>query len=133
MSSAVEYTAADRVRNLDAARLRRVEDVDRSADVHRGAVRRIGLDLRQQQSRQVDHVRDAALVEQARERLSVDDVALHELDLGVGRQAEAAVVRPEVEADDLDTLLGEQRTGPGADAAERAGDQEALGAAHGST
>ncbi len=79
----------------------------------------------------MEHVRDLVLVEQPRERLPVDDVALHERNLGVGDEPQAAVVGAEVEADDADALLGQQRARPGADAAERTGDEEPL--AHGST
>ena len=80
----------------------------------------------------MDHVRDPVLVEQAGERLAVDDVALHERDLGIRDEPQAAVVGAEVEADDVDALLGEQRARPRADAAERAGDEEPL-AGQGST
>jgi hypothetical protein len=66
------------------------------------------------------------LVEQVRERLAVDDVALHERDLGVGCEPQAAIVGAVVEADDVDALLGEERARPGADAPERAGDEEAF-------
>ena len=62
----------------------------------------------------------------SRERLAVGDVALHERDLGVRRKPEPAVVGAEVEADDLGALRGELGAGPRADAAERAGDEEAL-------
>ena len=41
--------------------------------------------------------------------VAVGDVALHERDLGVRGEPKAAVVRAEVEADDVDALLGEQR------------------------
>ena len=74
---------------------------------------------------------DPVLVEQRAEPLAVDDVALDERDLGVGDESEPPVVRAVVEADDLDAFLGEQRARPGADAAERTGDEEAL--AQGST
>ena len=57
---------------------------------------------------------------------AVGDVALHERDLGVGDEPQAAVVGAEVEADDVDALLGEQRARPRAEAAERAGDEEPL-------
>ena len=76
----------------------------------------------------MDHVRDLVLVEQLAEPLAVDDVALDERDLGVRDEPQAAVVGAVVEADDADALLGEQRARPGADAAERAGDEEPLGA-----
>ena len=85
-----------------------------------------GLIWRHEQRGEMDHVRDPVLVEQARERLAVDDVALHERDLGVGDEPQAAVVGAEVEADDVDALLGQQRARPRADAAERAGDEEPL-------
>ena len=76
----------------------------------------------------MDDVRDPVLVEQARECLAVDDVALHERDLGVGRESQPPVVGAEVEPDDVDALLGEQRARPRADAAERTRDEEALAA-----
>ena len=81
----------------------------------------------------MDDVRDAVLVEDLRERLAVGDVALHERDLGVGGEPDAPVVGAEVEADDLGALSGELGAGPRADAAERAGDEEPLARAHGST
>ncbi len=81
----------------------------------------------------MDDVRDAVVVEHVRQRLAVGDVALDERDLGVRGEPEAPVVGAEVEADDLGAFGGELRAGPGADAAERAGDEEPLARAHGST
>ena len=79
----------------------------------------------------MDHVRDAVLVEEPRERLAVHDVALDERDLGVRRKPQATVVGAEVEPHDVGPLFGEQRTCPRPDAPERARDEETL--PHGST
>ena len=52
------------------------------------------LMLREQKRSKMDDVRDAAVVEDLRERLTVGDVALDERDFGVGGKADAPVVVP---------------------------------------
>jgi len=80
----------------------------------------------------MDRVRDLVVVEHARERGAVDDVALHEWDLRVRHESEPAIVRAVVEADDVRSFRREQGAGPRANAAERAGDEEPLLGRHGS-
>jgi hypothetical protein len=80
----------------------------------------------------VDDVRDPVPVQRPVERGSVGDVATHDRNLGVGGEPQSVVRGAEIEADDLDVLRGELRAGPGADAPQRARDEEAL-VRHGST
>jgi hypothetical protein len=81
----------------------------------------------------MDDMRDAVLVEHRVERVAVGDVAAHERDLGIRGEPHAPVVGAEVEADDLRAFRSELGAGPGADTAERAGDEKPLARAHGST
>ncbi len=72
---------------------------------------------------------DLVLVERALERLEVGDVAAHEVDpVGVGaeHELEPRAIVPEVEADDARAVVEGGTRDPGAEAAEDAGDEEAL-------
>ena len=78
----------------------------------------------------MDDVRDPVLVEGPLDRGELGDVAALEHDPAevlVARDlADPARVRRLVEGDDDGSLVGEVADGPGADAAQRARDQEAL-------
>ena len=114
----------------DALSLGRLEDVGRSDDVDRGATGRIGLHEWEEHRGQVHDVRDAVLDDGPLELIEVGDVAVDECQLlhflGRHDQLESLSVRAEVVEDHRHLLAHELRARPGADASERAGDQEAL-------
>ena len=85
-------------------RLRRLEDVDRAEHVDARAERRVGAAERHLQRGEVDHVRDAVLVDRALERGEVGDVARDVRDrrdrVRVEQQAQPPRLGREVERDD---------------------------------
>ena len=77
----------------------------------------------------MDDPRDLVLVERPLEPGQIGDVAADHIDLGgIGAEDEVEPVGgvAEVEADHLDTAVEEGPGGPGAQAAEDAGDERAL-------
>jgi len=114
----------------EATALHRLEDVDRADDVDQRPARRIGGGERHEHRRQMDHVRDRALVERVLDGREVGDVAAHELDagqlLGAHHQLGAPAVFTEVEGHDRAAFAHELAAAPRADAAERAGEEPAL-------
>ena len=130
-----------RVRPVDGGRARvgdaadapppgRLEDVGCSDDVDGGAAGRIGLHEREKHCGQVHDVRDPVLADRPFELLEVGDIAVDERQLlellGRHDQLEPVPVRAEVVQDHRHLFAHELCTRPGADAAQRAGDQETL-------
>ena len=106
-----------------------VEDVDGAGHVDVHPERRVGADERHLQRGEVDDARDLVLVERALDRGEIGDVALDELDpVGVvaEHELEPAAVVAEVVADDGVAVVEHAARHPGAEAAEGAGDEDAL-------
>ena len=80
----------------------------------------------------MDDMGDPVLVQDRVERGSIGDVAADDANVRSIGKLEPVAARPEVEADDVHSLRREHGAGPGADAAERTRDKEAL-LPHGST
>ena len=107
-----------------------LEDDDRPDHVDARAERRVRAHERHLQRREVDHVRDPALLHRARELGQVGHVAAHLVErreLGiVEQQPQPVVAAAEVVGRDAAAFVEQQADRPGADAPVRAGDQVPL-------
>ena len=77
----------------------------------------------------MDDTRDLVLVERALDRREIGDVALHQHDRGfvvAEHELESAPVVSEVVADDRVAVVEHAARDPGAEAAERSGDEHSL-------
>src|SRR5260370_31559267 len=108
----------------------RLEDIDSTDDVDPRAERRVGLDEWQLERGQVDDMSDGVRVERLLQCGQVGDVAVYERDprqlVGCHDQLEAARVAHQVEDHRLDAVAHQVAHGPGADAAQRAGNQKTI-------